>query len=263
VAECHDKLTKALDKFRFNEAADAIYHFTWSMFCDAYIELTKKVYWGDDEEAKTEIRATTAWVLDQIYIMLHPFMPFITEELWNATGDRDTDLILASWPEMDQSLLDGDRAQETATLLAVIREINSWRPDAGVLAGHKIATIINTSNQDTLKSLSAFSSTLEFLAKADPISFNGDLSTTTAPQMVLSDNGIEIGCVFEGVELTDEDIARTKAKIEKLGKEIGAISGRLGNENYLAKAPEEVVEKAKAALSVLREEVSKLEEVLA
>ena len=262
VAKCHQKLTDALDNFKFNEAADAVYHFTWGSFCDSYIEITKKVYWGDEEEAKTEIRATTAWVLDQIYIMLHPFMPFITEELWNATGKRDTDLILAAWPKLDGSLLDEGRASETATLLEIIGEINSWRPELGVPAGHKIATVINSKNDDVIKNLKEFTETLEFLAKASPITFNGDLSGTTAPQMVLPDLGIEIGCVFKGVELTEEDIARTKAKIEKLNKEIVSITFRLGNENYLAKAPEAVVEKAKTDLANLQEEVTKLEEVL-
>ncbi|MGY8986741.1 MAG: valine--tRNA ligase, partial [Sphingomonadales bacterium] len=256
LAECHQKLTKALENFKFNEAADAIYHFTWGSFCDSYVELTKKIFWGDNEEEKDEIRATTAWVLDQIYIMLHPFMPFITEELWNATGDRSCDLILAAWPKIEDILLDKERKAQTESLLGVISEINSWRSEMGVTAGQKLNTVICSDDFNTIKNLERFESTIEFMAKAHPIEFAGDMSKTTKPNITV---GLaHLGLVFAGVELTDEDIARTKTKIEKLNKEIYAINGRLNNESYLAKAPKDVVLKAKTDLTSL---VAKLEEV--
>jgi valyl-tRNA synthetase len=260
AAQTLKKVTTALDKFRFNEAADAIYHFTWGMFCDNYVELTKKVFWGDNEAEIAETRATTAWVMDQILTMLHPFMPFITEEIWNEGSGRSADLILSPWPVMDADLLDEGRAKETGDLLAVIREINSWRPDRGVPAGHKIATIINSKNEEGLKNLERFSETIEFLAKADPISFNGSLSGTTQPNMLVED--YHIGCLFEGIQMTAEDIAREQKKLEKLMKEIGAVKGRLGNEQYLAKAPPQVIEKAKGDLADLEAQAAKLQESL-
>lgn len=260
AAQTLNKVTTALDNFRFNEAADAIYHFTWGMFCDSYVELTKKVFWGDNEDEIAEIRATTAWVMDQILAMLHPFMPFITEEIWNVGGGRSEDLILSSWPVMNEGLANETRATETNALLGVIGEINSWRPEKGVPAGHKIATIINSGDAATLANIKRFESTIEFLAKADPIAYNGSLEGTTKPNMLVGD--LTIGCVFEGIQMTAEDIAREQKKLEKLQKEIGAVKGRLSNENYLAKAPPKVVEKAKGDLAELEAQAAKLQESL-
>ena len=112
VTKATADVTKSLENFKYNEASAAIYHFTWGTFCDWYIELLKPYFFGDDGEQKTECRETAAWVMDEILKALHPFMPFITEELWQTLNDnRETDLILAPWTVFDADLVDQARCR--------------------------------------------------------------------------------------------------------------------------------------------------------
>ncbi|MEE8205953.1 MAG: valine--tRNA ligase, partial [Nitrospinaceae bacterium] len=130
---CAEKVTKSLEAYRFNEATGAIYHFTWGTFCDWYLELIKSVLAGNDQTAKVETQKTAAWVLDNILLLLHPFMPFITEELWNAFGvKRDADLILSTWP-IAKNIPEHKQASEKINwIIRLITNIRSTRADLNV-----------------------------------------------------------------------------------------------------------------------------------
>jgi valyl-tRNA synthetase len=141
VEKAAGAVTAGIEAYRFNEAAGAIYRFVWNIFCDWYLELIKPALQGDDEDAKAETRATAAWALDQSLILLHPFMPFITEELWTRLGERgparDTMLILAGWPEM-KGLVDAPAEAEFDWVIRVVSEIRSIRAEMNVPAGAKV-----------------------------------------------------------------------------------------------------------------------------
>ena len=134
-------MTEELEARRFNEAASALYRFIWNVYCDWYLEFIKPLLTGEDEEAKTETRRTAAWVLNQILILLHPFMPFITEELWARTAEygqkRDRLLILEPWPRIPASLIDAEAEAEIAWLVRLIDETRSTRAALNVPPARK------------------------------------------------------------------------------------------------------------------------------
>ncbi|MEE8258905.1 MAG: valine--tRNA ligase, partial [Sphingomonadales bacterium] len=135
---CAERVTKALEGFQFNVASDAIYHFTWGIFCDWYLELSKPVLFGEDEKAKAETRKTAGWVLENILTLLHPFMPFVTEELWHASpAKREGDLILGSWPDAKAMPAYKAAGEDINWLIDIVTGIRSSRQELGVPAGAK------------------------------------------------------------------------------------------------------------------------------
>jgi valyl-tRNA synthetase len=255
VKKTATKLTTSLDNFRFNDSAASIYHFTWGTFCDWYVELVKPILQGDDEEAKAEVQATCAYVIDNILKMLHPFMPFITEELWHATAKRDEDLILASWPDMSDISSDQAAVDEVNWLINTISEIRSVRAELNVPAGAKTPAII-TGADDKLKAMLLNNQTLlSRLARISMIEF-GSAPSGGAAQVLLGTATMHLP--LEGVMDLDAEKARLTKVMDKTNGEIKAIEGRLANEQYLAKAPAVVVEKAKGDVLELKETLEKL-----
>jgi len=252
-------VTKALDAFRFNEAADAIYHFTWGTFCDWYIELIKPVFWGEDETQKAETRAVAAWVLDQILVTLHPFMPFITEELWHAVKDnRDYDLIDASWPEVIEA--DEAAVDEVNWALRFITEIRSTRAEMNIPAGAKATALVVGASDVTAKRLYDWQDMLVRLARLEKAEAVETADTKGAAQLVVDEATVYLPLA----DLLDVDAekARLEKNIGKLEKEAGGIRGRLSNERFLEKAPEHVVAEAKEQLVDLEGQIEKTKAAL-
>lgn len=250
----------ALDAFRFNDAADAIYHFTWGTFCDWYVELVKPVFWGEDETAKAETRAVAGWVLDQILILLHPFMPFITEELWHSTrADRPSDLILAAWP--DEVAGDAAAADEVNWAIKFITEIRSTRADMNVPAGAKATALVVGASDDTKSRLADFQDMICRLARLEKVEAVATAETKGSAQLVVDEATVYLPLA----DLMDVDAekARLAKNLEKLAKEAGAIKGRLSNPGFVAKAPEHVVAEAKAQVTDLEDQMEKLNAALA
>ncbi|WP_284209404.1 class I tRNA ligase family protein, partial [Chitiniphilus shinanonensis] len=148
VAKCEAAVREALegqrDGYRFNDASSVIYSFTWNVFCDWYLEFAKLPFQGDDEALKAETRATAAWVLDQILKILHPFMPFVTEELWGSLGvARENDLIISDWPVYPAGAVDAAAEEELEWVQGLITGIRGVRSEMNVPAGAKIPLIFN------------------------------------------------------------------------------------------------------------------------
>jgi valyl-tRNA synthetase len=252
-------VTKALDAFRFNEAADAIYHFTWGTFCDWYIELIKPVFWGEDETQKAETRAVAAWVLDQILVTLHPFMPFITEELWHAIKDkRDYDLIDASWPEVIEA--DEAAVDEVNWAIRFITEIRSTRAEMNIPASAKATALVVGASDVTAKRIDDWQDMLARLARLEKTEVVGTADTKGAAQLVVDEATVYLPLA----DLLDVDAekARLEKNIGKLEKEAGGIRGRLSNERFLEKAPEHVVAEAKEQLVDLEGQIEKTKAAL-
>ncbi|WP_020401114.1 valine--tRNA ligase [Kordiimonas gwangyangensis] len=260
VAKTTAAITRALDAFRFNDSADAIYHFTWGTFCDWYVELIKPVFWGEDEAAKAETRKVAGWVLDQILVLLHPFMPFITEELWHATrDDRPYDLIHAAWPTVAET---ADAAGEDVNwLIRFITEIRSTRSEMNVPAGAKATALVVGASDATKARLGEFQDMICRLARLEKAEAVASAESKGAAQLVVDEATVYLP-LADLMDL-DAEKARLEKALEKVSKEAGALKGRLGNEAFVAKAPEHVVAEAREQLIDLEAQAAKVKAALA
>ncbi|MDH5749207.1 MAG: valine--tRNA ligase, partial [Rhodospirillales bacterium] len=149
VAECAGAVERALADYRFNDAAGALYQFTWGTFCDWHLEFAKPVFQGDDAAACAETRAATAWALDQLLHLLHPIMPFITEELWEQLADRDGPLVTGAWPELDAGLIDAAANAEMDWVVRLITAVRAVRAEMNVPPGAKIPLLLKDADDTT------------------------------------------------------------------------------------------------------------------
>ncbi|MBT6032952.1 MAG: valine--tRNA ligase, partial [Kordiimonadaceae bacterium] len=233
-------VTKAIEAFKYNEATAAAYHFTWGTFCDWYIELVKTQFFDDDGAAKQETRKTAAWVMDQILKILHPFMPFITEELWGKLAEnRSTDLILADWPIYNENNIDQTASSEMEWVIQLISEIRTARAEMNVPAGAKINMLISCTSDETNQALTRQMTVLKRLARLENVeNHDGDVPKG-AISVVVGDATYYLP-LADVIDIEAEN-ARLSKNLEKLSKEIASVSGRLNNENFVAKAPEHVI----------------------
>ncbi|WP_435260000.1 valine--tRNA ligase [Thioclava sp. FR2] len=247
----------ALTEFRFDTAADALYKFVWGKVCDWYVEFAKPLFDGDQAQ---ETRETMAWVLDQCMILLHPMMPFITEELWATTGTRGSMIVHADWPQLSDSLIDAAAMQEMTWVTGLIDSIRSARAQVHVPVGLKldiVATQMDDASQgawDRNETLIKRLARIESLTRAD----SAPKGSITVPA-----EGASFAIPLEGVIDIAEEKARLQKSLDKLAKEIGGLKGRLNNPNFAASAPEEVVEEARSNLEAREGEAAQLSAALA
>ncbi|MDX1485677.1 MAG: class I tRNA ligase family protein, partial [Alphaproteobacteria bacterium] len=261
AAKAAHEVTQALDAYRFNEAAGTIYRFAWGTFCDWYLEFTKPILGGGDDAAAAETRAATAWVLDWILKLLHPFMPFITEELWSEMSDRrDSLLILESWPEPGPALTAPDAAAEMDWVVGLISEIRAVRAEMNVPAGARLELMIRDLATAKLPWLQANEAQIKTLARI------GSLATEAAE---VPDGSIQIVIdeatailPLAGVIDLDQERGRLEKEITKAAGEIGKLEKKLSNKGFLEKAPEAVVEENRQRLAEAEAQKNKLEEAL-
>ncbi|WP_230769844.1 valine--tRNA ligase [Sphingomonas sp. Leaf4] len=234
-------LDLALADLRFDGAANTIYQFVWSRFCDWYLELIKPVLQGGGEGAE-ETRAVAGWVLDQILVMLHPFMPFITEELWHALGERDNDLIVARWPMADARAIDPGARAEIDWLIRLVSEIRAARTELNVPPGARLPLHVRDASGVTGEQLDAQAAVLARLARVDRV--EGEAPAGGALQIVV-DEATFVLPLGEVIDLDAERARLTKA-IAAAEKERDALARRLGNASFVERAKPEAVDKARA-----------------
>ncbi|MEI8146487.1 MAG: class I tRNA ligase family protein, partial [Alphaproteobacteria bacterium] len=231
-----------IQAYRFNDAAGAVYRFVWNVFCDWHLEFAKPIFTGTDEGAKAELRATTAWVLDQILKLLHPFMPFITEELWTVTGQvgepRESVLALAAWPTL-AGLEAPDAEAEIGWLVDAITTIRSVRAEMGIAPGAQVPLLLVGCSDETTKRAARHDDLLRRLARISAVD-----SVASAPkgavQFVV--RGEIIALPLAGViDLAAEKVRLSKALKEADG-DIARCDAKLTNERFIANAAEEIVE---------------------
>jgi valyl-tRNA synthetase len=242
LADAVRSVTEALDDYRFNDAANAAYQFTWHTFCDWYLEFTKPLLAGGDVEARAETRAATAWVLDQILHLLHPFMPFVTEELWEAlapVGGRPTALIAASWPQPGAGLDFAEARAELGWVVRLISDIRAVRAEMNVPPAAQIPLLHRGASEETENRLERHRELIERLARI------GEIRDIVEPpkgalQIVIDETTfmLPLGSVVD----LDQERARLGREIARLDGEIRRIDGKLANENFISRAPAEVIE---------------------
>jgi valyl-tRNA synthetase len=234
VVETLAKLDKAFDELRYDEMADAIYHFVWGTFCDWYVELIKGAF---DDETK----AVAAWAFDQILVMLHPLMPFITEELWSAMGARPYELIVAKWPE-PQAQIDKRAKAEIDALVSVIAEARTMRaelniPWSATLTPHVIG------DASLVERLAGDTSTLTRMAKLGAPTL-AEAAPPNSAQVVV--NGTTIAFPLGDAIDLEAETARLDKAAAAAEKERDSLAQRLANPNFTERAKPEAVEKARA-----------------
>ncbi|PTW49413.1 valyl-tRNA synthetase [Sphingomonas faeni] len=248
----------ALADYRFDGAANAIYQFAWSRFCDWYLELIKPQMVGDERGViDDESKAVAGWVLDQILVLLHPFMPFITEELWHAMGPRDHDLIVAQWPMADARALDPEASKEVDWLIRLVQEIRTARNELNVPPGARLPLHVRDANASTLARLERQAPALARLAR---VTHAEGEATGGAAQVVVDEATFVLP--LEGVIDLDSERARLTKAIAAAEKERDALSGRLGNASFVERAKPEAVEKAKADHADKAAEAARLQAAL-
>ncbi|MGH2342641.1 valine--tRNA ligase [Segnochrobactraceae bacterium EtOH-i3] len=239
-----DAVSAALEAYRFNEAAAAIYKFTWGTFCDWYLELVKPVLLGDDDVAKAEARMVTAWVLEQILRLLHPFMPFVTEELWAQTAPEGQPraglLAHANWPA--PCLNDTKAADEINLLVELVSAIRSVRAETNVPAGAQIPLQLVGGGEAVKKLVSVHGAAIKRLARISDIVL-ADKPPAGSAQMLI---GGGLACLpLKGIIDLDAERARLEKELAKIDADVARIDTKLGNADFIARAPEEVVDEQK------------------
>ena len=240
AADCAAAVTTALDAYRFDEAAGRLYQFVWGTFCDWYIEFTKPILQGDEDAARRETQATSAWVLGRILHLLHPIMPFITEELWrNSAGENAGLLISAPWPDFAPDAMDRDAAAEMEWVVAAISAIRAARAEMNVPPAARMPLLVRDAEPVALERLARHSDHFVSLARIERIE-TAEAAPSGAVQIVV-EGATLILPVGEVVDLAREK-ARLAKEIGRLDSEIAKIAAKLGNPQFLAKAKPEVVE---------------------
>ncbi len=250
------EVNEALEAFRFDTAADALYKFVWGKVCDWYVEFAKPLFDGPDAG---ETRQTMAWVLDRSMILLHPFMPFITEELWGTTGKREKLLVHTDWPTLPATLIDQAAEAEMTFVTTLIDDIRSARAQVHVPVGLK-ADLVATSLSEAARQAFARNETLiKRLARVDQV------TEGPAPKgsIAVAAEGAAFAIPLEGLIDIAEEKSRLQKGLDKMMKEIGGLKGRLDNPNFVKSAPEDVVMEAQSNLEARQDEADKIKAALA
>ncbi len=262
TAKVRGEIDAALENYRFNDAANAAYAFVWGKVCDWYVELSKPLLQDEANAAfATETRQTMAWVLDQCMILLHPIMPFITEELWAQTGTRAKMLAHADWPTyLAADLVDNKADQELNWVVGLIEAIRSARAQMHVPAGLHVPLIVTEIDAAGDAAWTRNEAMIKRLARVAALEHVSEMPKGTVS---LTMPGATFGLPLADIIDIGAERARLEKTIGKLGKELGGLRGRLNNPKFAASAPPEVVEETRANLALREEEESKLQEALA
>jgi len=260
LAQVEPRVRRAIEDYRFNEAAQALYQFVWNTYCDWYLEFAKPLLQGEADEAQAETRATALWVLHRALFLLHPIMPFLTEELWQQTGEGEAQLMtLAPWPAFADSLVDAEADATLGWVVRMIGQIRAVRSEMNVPPAARIVLIVNDASAATKARLADHEALVKTLARVDTIAFDRPV-----PKGSVQDVLDECSLVLPLAEVIDlaQERQRLQKEMDKLKGEIVKLDKKLTNEQFLAKAPEDVVEEQRERLADSRQAVTKLQTAL-
>ena len=255
------EVTDNLNNYRFSDAANAVYQFAWGTFCDWYIELSKPVFYGEDETQKAETRATAAWVLDRILLILHPFMPFITTELWNNNPSRDCKLINCPWINNEQ--INEDSLKEIDWAIDLISSIRSLRAEMNIPAGAKLSLKLKDANEQSQNNVTSLEKIICSLARLENIECV-DCNCPITPDMlqnVFKESTLLLP--LKGIVDFTAERERLNKELESLNKNLEGYARKLNNASFVERAPAAVVAEEKRRQTEALENKVKVEEALA
>ncbi len=257
------EVTKALEELRFNDAAGCIYHFVWDVFCDWYLEFVKPLLNGTDEGAKAEARMTAAWTRDQILKLLHPFMPYITEELWARTesklGRRNGLLIEAAWPDLAKLPQNKPSCEEMGWVISVISSVRSVRAEMNVPPAAKIEMVLKGASLETRDRCEAHADLIRTMARLSSI-VTADAIPNGSAQVVVGEATVALP--LEGVIDFAKERARLEKDLKKADDEIARFEAKLANQQFVSRAPEEVLTEQREKLADAQALAARLKEAL-
>jgi valyl-tRNA synthetase len=240
IRDCAVAVTTALDAFRFDEAAHRLYHFAWGSFCDWYLEFSKPILQGEDEAARAETQATTAWVLAQLVHLLHPIMPFITEELWGQlAGEGAGMLITAPWPDLPSDLHDPEAAAEMDWVVAAVSAIRAIRTEVNVPAAARLPLLVKDADPTAAARLERHAEPIRRLARIERID-HVDAAPAGGVAAVVEGTTLILR-VGDVIDLAKEK-TRLAKEIGRLEADLAKFAGKLRNPAFLAKAKPEVID---------------------
>ncbi|WP_138933113.1 valine--tRNA ligase [Roseovarius arcticus] len=260
TAKVRAEVDAALSNYRFNDAANALYIFVWGKVCDWYVEFSKPLLMDGSDAVKAESRETMAWVIDQCLILLHPMMPFVTEELWANLGTRQKMLIHTDWPEYGNEAVDPAADREMNWVISLIEAVRSARAQMHVPAGLKIPLLATSLDDAGRAAWDRNEVMIKRLARIESLEHVDAFPKGCATVAV--EGGI-FGLPLADIIDVGEEKARLEKTLGKLEKEIGGLKGRVNNPKFVASAPDEVVEEARENLALREEEAQALRAALA
>ena len=260
TARASREVTEAIEAYRFNDAAGAIYRFIWNIYCDWYLELAKPVLTGPDGEAKAETRAMVAWARDEILKLLHPFMPFITEELWAVTAaqPRERLLTLTSWPALHG--LDNDAAEaEIGWVVDLVTAVRSLRAEMNVTPATLIPLQLVKATEQAQARAQRWTDVIKRLARVSEISFQSEAPQGAVQLLV---RGEVIALPLKGIIDLAAEKQRLDKEMAKADADIKRVDAKLGNAKFMENAPDEVVEEQRERRSEAEARRAKISEAL-
>lgn len=246
--ETAGEITRLIDAYEFGETGRVLYNFIWDDLCDWYIEFAKLSFYGEDLDAKKKTQSVLAYVLDRTLRLIHPFMPFISEEIWQHLPHNGETITLAEWPQYDPSLEAPDAVQEMNLLIDIIRSVRNIRAEVNVPMSKKIELLVKPGSEELLDILGRnghyirrFCNTSEYEASL----------TIAAPDKAMTAvvTGAELYLPLSGLIDISQEIARLEKELENLNKEVERVEKKLANQGFVAKAPAKVIEEETAKMA--------------
>ncbi len=256
-------MNEYLEKYRLNDASSIIYEFFWHEFCDWYIEISKVNLYGDDEEDRIRVASMLVHVLDKSLRLLHPFMPFITEEIWQRLPIKKEkeSIMVSKYPEYDESMVNEQSENEIDILKDLVYNIRNIRGEMHVPPEVKADVLIKTGEEEVVKVVESMMEIIKFLARVKQIECGANLTKPSGSATAVG-KGYEVYIPLRDIIDLDMEKKRLEKEIEKLEKELEKSHKKLMNENFIKKAPESVIDKEKEKYNTYKEKIEKLNLVL-
>lgn len=238
--ETIERVTSLAERYEFGEVGRELYNFIWDDFCSWYIEMAKLPLYGEDEAAKKTTRSILAYVLDQTMRLLHPFMPFITEEIWQHLPHEGESITVAAWPTVRTDLHFADEADNMKLLMDIIRSVRNIRAEVNTPMSKKVPLFISAKDAATAAVLEENQAYLEKFCNPDTLTIGEGLEAP-GQSMTAVVTGAQVFLPLVGLINLEEEIARLEKELEKWAKEVKLVTGKLSNEKFVSKAPEALV----------------------
>lgn len=263
-----EKVTDLFEKFEFGEAGKTLYHFIWDDYCDWYIEMTKEVLQSEDEAAKQTARSVLAYVLDNILRLLHPIMPFVTEEIWQNAPHKGTSIVVADYPVFDKAFIDLESELAMDKLIGLIRGVRNTRNEMNTPLSKKVPMQINVLDEETEKIFTQNQAYIIRFCNPESLEIGQNIETSGETVTAIISGG-EVHMPLAGLIKLEDEIARLSGEAIKLEKEVDRVVKKLSNEKFINKAPQKVVEAEqikekdyREKLATVKERIEKLKEQL-
>lgn len=245
--ETIETVTKLAEKYEFGEVGRALYNFIWDDFCDWYIEMAKIPLYSEDEAAKKTTRSILAYVLDNTMRLLHPFMPFITEEIWQQLPHEGESITCAKWPEVRDDLTDKEAAADMRLLVEIIRSVRNVRAEVNTPMSKQVKLLVKAKTSEIAGKLESNRSYLDRFCNPSELLIGTDVALDGGEKaMTAVVTGAELILPLQGLINIDEEIARLNKELARLDKEVERVQKKLSNQGFIAKAPANVIEEEKA-----------------